>query len=339
MRAPAAAARDAPRRELGLDAYGAARAEAYEATERHIRDRRRRGLFAGHALHDGAAGGVVPPRAPAAGRAHRRLGGALLLAAGRGAGARAGPARRATHGTTPTPACASARRARPTARRRLPRARGREPARRPRGRRAQRRRLLRQEHDADHADARLVGRARHARHRRRARADAAARARLRQLPALHRRLPDRRARRAGHARRHPLPLLLDAGAGPDPARSTARRSAHRSTAATSARTSARGTAASSGGARGRGRARASRRRPRRVARGRRPRARAGATTGSTSRGTTRATCGGTRSSRSATPGAGASRGGGPCRHADDDDPLLREHAALGARAGSRSGRA
>ena len=33
--------------ELGLDAVGAAPAAAYEATERHIRDRRARGLFAG----------------------------------------------------------------------------------------------------------------------------------------------------------------------------------------------------------------------------------------------------------------------------------------------------
>src|ERR671928_1362040 len=32
--------------ELGLDAVGAARAEPYEETERHIRDRRARGLFA-----------------------------------------------------------------------------------------------------------------------------------------------------------------------------------------------------------------------------------------------------------------------------------------------------
>ena len=41
-------------------------------------------------------------------------------------------------------------------------------------------------------------------------------ARLRRLPPLHRRLPDRRARRAGHARRDALPLVLDAGAGADP---------------------------------------------------------------------------------------------------------------------------
>jgi epoxyqueuosine reductase len=33
--------------ELGLDAIGVARAEAYDGTERHIRDRRERGLFAG----------------------------------------------------------------------------------------------------------------------------------------------------------------------------------------------------------------------------------------------------------------------------------------------------
>src|SRR5438477_7445718 len=32
--------------ELGLDVVGAARAEAYEETERHIRERRERGLFA-----------------------------------------------------------------------------------------------------------------------------------------------------------------------------------------------------------------------------------------------------------------------------------------------------
>ena len=32
--------------ELGLDAVGVARAEAYTETERHIRERRARGLFA-----------------------------------------------------------------------------------------------------------------------------------------------------------------------------------------------------------------------------------------------------------------------------------------------------
>ena len=98
----------------------------------------------------------------------------------------------------------------------LPRARRREPARRPGGRSPQRRRLLRQEHAADHAAARLLGRPGDARHRRRARADAAARPRLRRLPALHRRVPDGCARRAGHARRDALPLVLDAGGRADP---------------------------------------------------------------------------------------------------------------------------
>jgi epoxyqueuosine reductase len=41
-----AAELDAFARELGLDAIGAAPAEPYEATERHIRERRARGLFA-----------------------------------------------------------------------------------------------------------------------------------------------------------------------------------------------------------------------------------------------------------------------------------------------------
>ncbi len=131
----------------------------------------------------------------------------------------------------------------------VPRARGREPARRPGGRRARRRRLLRQEHDADHAPARLVGRARDARYRRRARADTAARRRLRLVHALHRGLPDRRARRAGRARREPLSLLVDAGGPARFPRRIASNSARRSTAATSARTSARGTAASRSGAR------------------------------------------------------------------------------------------
>ena len=106
------------------------------------------------------------------------------------------------------------------------------------------RRLLRQEHDADHAPSRLLGRARDARHDRRARADAARRRRLRLVHALHRRLPDRRARRARRARRDALPLVLDAGRRSRSPSPTASRSARRSTAATSARTSVPGTAAS-----------------------------------------------------------------------------------------------
>ena len=60
---------------------------------------------------------------------------------------------------------------------------------------------------------------------------------------LHRRLPDRRAGRARHARLDPLPLVLDAGARrrvPEPYRAELGAS---STAATSARTCARGTGA------------------------------------------------------------------------------------------------
>jgi len=41
-----AAELDALAQELGLDAIGAAPAEPYDATERHIRERRARGLFA-----------------------------------------------------------------------------------------------------------------------------------------------------------------------------------------------------------------------------------------------------------------------------------------------------
>ena len=122
-------------------------------------------------------------------------------------------------------------------------ARGREPARGPRGRRARRPRVLRQEHDADHPPPRFLGRPRHAPHRGGDRARAAARARLRLLPPLRGRVPDGRPHRPRRARRDALPLVLDAGGRPDPRARAARRSATGSTAATSARTSARGTAA------------------------------------------------------------------------------------------------
>ena len=201
--------------ELGLDVVGAAPAAPYDETERHIRERRARGLF-------GRCASRWPsPRS----RAIRRLlleGARTVVSAalcyyapGARAGAR-GRAAAALRVARPLRAPArAARRARAAARRRLPRARRRERPRRPRGRRARGRRLLRQEHDADHAHARLVGRARHARHRRRARADAAARRGLRQLHALHRRVPDRRARRARRARRDAVPLVLDADARAD----------------------------------------------------------------------------------------------------------------------------
>ena len=143
--------------------------------------------------------------------AHGRLGGPVLLGRRARAGRRRGAAAAVRLARPLRAPARPARRARAAARRALPRPRRREPARRPRGSAAGRGRLLRQEHDADHPRARLVGRARNARHRRRDRGDAAARSRLRPLPALHRRLPDGCARRAGRARREPLPLVLDAG--------------------------------------------------------------------------------------------------------------------------------
>ena len=74
--------------ELGLDAVGCgARRGVHGDRAAHPRAPRARPVR-GHALHDGAARGVVPPGVAAARRAHRDLGRALLLGA-RGA-ARAG---------------------------------------------------------------------------------------------------------------------------------------------------------------------------------------------------------------------------------------------------------
>ena len=77
-------------------------------------------------------------------------------------------------------------------------------------------RVLGAQHDGDRARRGVVRRARRDRHGRRARARRRARAaRLRLLHALPRRLPDRRADRAGRARRDALPLDDDAGARAD----------------------------------------------------------------------------------------------------------------------------
>ena len=110
----------------------------------------------------------------------------------------------------------TARRAREAPGRRVPRPRRCEPARRPRGGGTVRGRLLRQEHDADHPPARLVDRARDARHDRGRRSDRTARARLRLVHALHRGVSDRSARRAGRRRCDQVSFVLDAGAGADP---------------------------------------------------------------------------------------------------------------------------
>ena len=107
------------------------------------------------------------------------------------------------------------------ARRALRRLRRLEPPRRPRRRRARRAGVLGAQHDGDRARRGLLRRARRDRDGCRARAGTRARATgLRVLHAVPRRLPDRRADRAGRARRHALPVDHDAGArcGPGGAR-------------------------------------------------------------------------------------------------------------------------
>ena len=152
----------------------------------------------------------MPSGAAAAGREVGGLRGVLLLRAGSRARAGGGEAAAVHVVERVCRASDEARTARGANRRPLPRPRRREPARRPGGGSPRRCRLLRKEHARDHAPARLVGRARGARHRRGDRADAAARPRLRRVPALYRRMPDPRARRARSARLDPLPLVLDA---------------------------------------------------------------------------------------------------------------------------------
>ena len=151
---------------------------------RHRRDRRRAGgalrgdrathrraarprPVRGHALHHGAAGGLLPSGAARSRRALGRLGRALLLGARAGSGAGRGAAAALHVARRLRGAAREAGAARRAARRDVPRAGGREPARRPRGCGAGRRRLLRQEHDDHHPAPRLLGRARHARHGRR----------------------------------------------------------------------------------------------------------------------------------------------------------------------------
>src|SRR4051794_11131965 len=167
-------------------------------------------------VHDGAAGDVLSSGVAVAGRAvggHRRT---VLLAAGSPARAGPRPARALHLGRRLRGASDAARGPRPAARRHVSRPRRREPACRPGGGGAGRHRLLRQEHDADHPAARVVGRARHARHRPRARSDPGSSRRLRQLHDLHRCVPDGGARRARDARRDEVPVVLDAGSAGDP---------------------------------------------------------------------------------------------------------------------------
>ena len=88
--------------ELGLDAVGAAPAAPYDETERHIRERRERGLFAGMGFTMARPEVSCHPETLLAGREDRRLGGALLLRAGAGARAGGGHASPATPGRTAT---------------------------------------------------------------------------------------------------------------------------------------------------------------------------------------------------------------------------------------------
>ena len=207
-RAPRGGARDRRRRRRARRALRGHRATHPRA--------RRAWPVRGHALHDGAAARLLPSRNTRGGRSHRRLGRARLLE--RGAADRTGPGEVAALHVVPRlrGAAREARRARAASRRRLPRPRRREPARRPRGRRALRRRLLRQEHAADHAAPRILGRARHPHHRGRDRGRRADALRVRLVHALHRRVPDGRAGRAGRPRLHQVPLVLDTGCSADP---------------------------------------------------------------------------------------------------------------------------
>ena len=170
-RAAAARGRARPRR-VGVDA----RPRPTTGTERHIRERRARGLFGADALHDGPSRGVVPSRARCstarAPSSRRRSATARPSPSGR----RVTAGCRATSGTTATPSCArsSTRSAARSA--------------------ATYRVLVDANQHVDREAAvrsgvgfygkntmvltrasRLLGRARHARHDRRARADAAAR--------------------------------------------------------------------------------------------------------------------------------------------------------------------
>src|SRR3954452_560603 len=166
-------------------------------------------------VHDGAAGDVLSSGDAVAGRPLGRHRGALLLAAGSAAPAGPRPACALHVGRCLCRAADAARRPRPAARRLVSRSRRREPACRPGGGGSRRHWLLREEHDADHAAARLVGRARHSRHGRRARSKPDAAGRLRRLHDLHRRMPDLRPRRGWDARRDEVPVVLDAGSAGD----------------------------------------------------------------------------------------------------------------------------
>ena len=315
--------------ELGLDVVGAAPAEPYEETERHIRRAPRARPVRGHALHDGAARRSRATRRRLLAGARTVVSAALCYyapAAEPGAGG--GPSAALHLADGYARAAREARRARAPARRHVPRARGREPARRPRGGGARgvgfygkNTLLITRRHGSWVVLGTLV-----------------TDAEIEPTPPL-----DSTAARARSAStparpaRSTSPGTLDAtqclsywtqAPATDPGASTASALGDRSTAATSARTSARGTAASRSGAPAtRCRAGAE---PNvslvEWLEARRRRAARAATSACTCRATTAATCSATRSSRSATPG-GPSTSARRAARRQRRRPLLREHAA------------
>ena len=182
-----------------------------------------------------------------------------------------------------------------------------------------------------------MGRPRHARLGSGGRIVAAPRCRLRLVPALHRRVPDRSTRRPGHARLEPLPLLLDAGtvggsrAVPGAARLAGLRLRHLPGSLSveprdreaQRRPPARSRSRACGLARG-------------VAGGRRRRSWSSGTTGSTFLATIHAGCAGTRSSPPATSAAPTERGA-VARHARGRGRSPARARRVGARAHRRVG--
>ncbi len=233
--------------DLELDVLGAAAVAPYHDTEQHIRERKARGLFADMRFTMARPEISCHPETLVEGARDRRLGRSLLLRARVGGW----PGRRSVvplhvERRVRVPASRS-RRARPAARWGVSRVRRLERPRRPRGCRSCRGGVLREEHDGDHASVRVMGRSRDAGHGRGDRTDAATRARLRIVPALHRRVSNRCARRAWRARRDEVPLVLDASSRSRFPSITGPTWKAASTAATSARTCARGIGGSRNG--------------------------------------------------------------------------------------------
>ena len=204
--------------ELGIDVVGAAPAEPYDETERHIRERRARGLFADMRFTMAQPEVSCHPETLLAGARTVVSAALCYYAPTAGAAGRARGGCRATPGATRYAGAArEARRARPAARRRATACSStRTSTSTARRRRAsgvgfygKNTMLITRRHGSWVVLGTLV-------------TDVEVEptppldARLRLVHALHRRVPDRRARRAGHARRDALPLVLDAGAAADP---------------------------------------------------------------------------------------------------------------------------